>query len=129
MPITGRLLRLAGRIFHHQNRRDIMVIIGSKLVMPTVSPHIRVLIIGLSGAPLILATPMWRASTVRSAAVLDRSIRPTGGSPRRLVTRWGRMVLLGFKSSSLVRAVIFSPFTNRIIFPPVWGWTPGFLIR
>ena len=130
-PLTAQPLRLAGLIFRRRSRQVILVIIGSRPALPTVSPRIRVLIIGVSGAPLTMATPMWRAYTKPLAAVPDRSIRPAGGSPRRAATMadWARMPLLGFKSSFSMRTAIFSPFTSRVITPPAWGLTLGFNIR
>ena len=50
-------------------------------------------------------------------------------SARPTLADWARIAIRGFKSSSSVRAVMFSPFTSQVISPPAWGSTLGFHIR
>src|ERR1035437_11038410 len=127
----GRSFQRAGRILSRRPLR--LKIIGSlhrPMVVLLIWLHIRDHYCGRSGGPMAYQL-MWRAYTRLLAAPPAQSIRPAGGSARSLVTEadWDRVILHGFKSSSWMRAPMFSPFTSRLFSPPVWGWTVGSHIR
>ncbi len=123
--LMGRSLRRAGRILRHRRWVLELRIIGWLAPRIMESAHIRELTFGSSGMPFIplRQQTMWRAYTKPSAALREMSIRPAGGSAPAASTLadWARVALPGFKSNSLMRTIMSSPFTSRPISQPAWG--------